>query len=449
MGDKAEELKRNGKPTVSAQLGDGTLIELLYRPEEHRTALALYSAGRWTVQHHIDTDDNCRLVPFSPENNLITNKVVLLPSEPRIYGSEVTLLADVQSFVHRYVDLSPTFEKVAVYYILLSWLYDAFNELPYLRFQGDFGSGKTRALLVIGALCYKPFFASGASTVSPLFHTLDAFRGTLIFDEADFRFSDERAEIVKILNNGNVRGLPVLRTMINQQREFNPRAFQVFGPKIVATRGSYEDKGLESRFITEEMGARRLRPDVPINLPPTFKEEARALRSKLLLYRFHRRATVKLDESLADPALEPRLNQILLPLLSVVSDTNLRAALKEAARESQASLVAERGMSVEAQVLEVLAEMMQHAEGAGVPVGAVSAALNERHGQEYDRPITDRWVGAIVRKRLNLRAYKSHGVYVIPSAQRLDVEQLCLRYGIELPAGAPPLGDVGTLGTLP
>jgi hypothetical protein len=36
-------------------------------------------------------------------------------------------------------------------------------------------------------------------------HTLDAFRGTLIFDEADFRFSDERSEIVKILNNGNVR----------------------------------------------------------------------------------------------------------------------------------------------------------------------------------------------------------------------------------------------------
>src|SRR4029077_1692478 len=75
-----------------------------------------------------------------------------------------------------------------------------------------------------------------------------------------------KAEIVKILNNGNVRGLPVLRTMMNRQREFNPQAFHVFGPKIVATRGSYEDKALESRFITEEMGARQLRTDIPINL---------------------------------------------------------------------------------------------------------------------------------------------------------------------------------------
>jgi hypothetical protein len=150
---------------------------------------------------------------------------------------------------------------VATYYVILTWLYDAFNELPYLRFRGDYGIGKTRALLILGSLCYKGFFASGASTVSPIFHTLDAFRGTLIFDEADFRFSDEKAEIVKILNNGNVQGLPVLRTMMNRQREFNPQAFHVFGPKIVATRGSYDDKGLESRFLTQEMGSRKLRHD--------------------------------------------------------------------------------------------------------------------------------------------------------------------------------------------
>jgi len=222
-----------------------------------------------------------------------------------------------------------------------------------LRLRGDYGSGKTRALLTIGSLCYKGFFASGASTVSPLFHTLDAFRGTLLFDEADFRFSDERAEIVKILNNGNVRGLPVLRTMMNRQREFNPRAFQVFGPKIVATRGSYDDKALESRFITEEMGTRQLRTDIPINLPDAFKDEARELRNKLLLYRFHRRHDVKLDESLVDARLEPRLNQILLPLLSVVADAGLRADLRSMALNTQMGLIAERGLLVEAQVLEI------------------------------------------------------------------------------------------------
>lgn len=49
-------------------------------------------------------------------------------------------------------------------YVLMSSVYDAFNDAPYLRLRGDFGTGKTRSLLAIGSLCYKPFFASGAST---------------------------------------------------------------------------------------------------------------------------------------------------------------------------------------------------------------------------------------------------------------------------------------------
>src|SRR5207249_9066280 len=65
-----------------------------------------------------------RWVPYSPHNNLIKNEVVLLPSEPEEYGSEDELLAAIQDFIHRYVDVSPLFEKTASYYVLLSWVYD-------------------------------------------------------------------------------------------------------------------------------------------------------------------------------------------------------------------------------------------------------------------------------------------------------------------------------------
>jgi hypothetical protein len=51
-----------------------------------------------------------------------------------------------------------------------------------------------------------------------------------VFGEANFRFSDEKAELVRILNNGNVRGMPILLMIMNRQKEFNPQAFQVFGP---------------------------------------------------------------------------------------------------------------------------------------------------------------------------------------------------------------------------
>jgi hypothetical protein len=208
---------------------DGTLVELVYDPDRHKTSFVISRDGQWRFAPSFDNGENRRIVPFSADNNLIKTGALLLASRPEEYRTERELIEEIQAYIHRYVDLSPAFERLASYYVLLSWVYDAFNEIPYLRVRGDYGTGKTRFLLVIGALCYKGFFASGASTISPIFHTLDAFRGILVIDEADFRFSDEKAEVVKILNNGNVRGVPVLRTMISASKEYNPRAFHVFG----------------------------------------------------------------------------------------------------------------------------------------------------------------------------------------------------------------------------
>jgi hypothetical protein len=454
-----DQQKREGTPTVSRNLPDGTLIELIYDPETRKTAFAVWKGDRWTVKQSIATGSE-RLVPFSPRNNLIANEAVVLPSEPIEYGSEQELIAEIRDFIHRYAEVSPSFEDVATFYVVLTWLYDAFNEVPYLRLRGDFGTGKTRTLLTIGSLCHKAFFASGASSISPIFHTLDAFRGTLVFDEADFRFSDERAELVKILNNGNVRGVPVLRTIMNRQREFNPQAFHVFGPKIVATRGSYEDKGLESRFITEDMGSQRLRADIPINLPASFRQEARQIRNKLLLYRFHRRAATKIDETLIDPTLEPRLNQILVPLLSVIRDPQVVGEMRSVAQKTQARLIAERGLTIEARVLELLVELLGNPSRSAVPVAELTALFAKRHGSESDRPVTNRWIGGVVRGRLGLVTYKRHGNYVVVAdCAKLDL--LCAKFGIDASATAgsaqPTLfdevepreeGDRGALGTL-
>ena len=276
---------RRTTATAGAVIGDGNLVELIYDPRARRTFLVVWRNRACDTVASLELPTGEQLAPYPPGNNLIKNEVILLPSGPEEYGSEAELVAEIQAYIHRYVDLSPQFERIASYYVPFSWLYDAFNELPYLRVRGDYGSGKTRFLLVVGSLCYKPVFTTGASTISPFFHILDAFRGTLIIDEADFRWSDDKAEIVKILNNGNNSGPPVLRSEVSRTGEFSPRAFQVYGPKLVATRGLYEDRALESRFITEETGSRGLRRDIPINLPAAYKEEALHLRNKLLLYR--------------------------------------------------------------------------------------------------------------------------------------------------------------------
>jgi hypothetical protein len=436
-GTANERQRSRSIPTVSAVLPSGALVEMVYDPAERRSAFAVWQDGAWRIEPHILLDPARRLVPYSPHNNLIQNEVVLLPSSPAEYESEERLIHEVQAFIHRYADLSPIFEQAASYYVLLSWIYDQFSELPYLRFRGDPGTGKTRCLLIIGSVSYKPIFASGASTVSPLFRILDAVRGTLIIDEGDFRVSDERAEVVKILNNGNARGFPVLRSEVSAQREFNPRAYAVFGPKLVATRGAFEDRALESRFLTEEMGQARLREDVPISLPQSYKEEALALRNKLLLFRFHRRSIPAMAENLVDRTIEPRLNQIFVPLLSIIRDAGARAELRELAQRYNRELVSERGFDAEAHVLEIVRDMLTRDAAATLSVKEITSWFIERHELDYERKITTKWIGSLIRRRLGLRTHKSHGVYVIPRSEEPKLGRLYEKYGVEPKAVTP------------
>ncbi len=286
---------------------------MILRRQEGATALIMCRNGE-TTEHKSVTVDGQEYVPYSPANNLLTHRVIVLPSDVAEYGTEAELLTGVRTFIHKYVDLSPDFEEIAAHYVLMTWGYDLFNEVPYLRVRGEYGSGKSRFLLTVGSLCLKPIFASGASTVSPIFRLIDQIGGTLVVDEADFWASDERAEIVKILNNGNARGFPVLRSEVTPQKEFNPRAFNIFGPKLVATRHPFEDAALESRCLTEVLRrSRPLRPEIPISLPRSFEDEAEQLRNKLLQYRFRRFAT-PLEPLMNDEAgLDPRRAQILAP----------------------------------------------------------------------------------------------------------------------------------------
>ena len=415
-------------PTISTVFEDGAMLELLYDPKSQTTRFAYWKDGacQFTNEHKVN---DTVLVPYSAHNYLIKNEIVLLPTLPEEYGSELDLLQSVKAFIHKYVAVSPLYEDIASYYVLFSWVYDAFNELPYLRVRGDPGCGKTRFLLTAGSLCYKPIFASGASSVSPLFRLLESFRGTLIIDESDFRFSDEKAELVKILNNGNVRGFPVLRSESNGKGEFNPEAYQVFGPKILASRGDFQDLALESRFLSEEMGSGELRTDIPINLPAAHKGEAQALRNKLLMFRFRNRNKPRNLEEMTDASLEPRLNQIFNPLFSIIEAPAARDRLRAIIAQAQKDIVQERSLKVEGQVLEVIQELMVLNE-VKLSIREITARFKDIHGDEYDCKISPKWIGNVIRKKLHIKTEKSHGTFKISDSEFPKLDGLFKRYGL-------------------
>lgn len=436
-----EKKRQKKKSVVSAVLDDGALVEAIYREDVHKTSFLVWRDGVCDEVQSLEVPFLGTLVPYSPSNNLIAHRVLLLPSGASEYGTDQELVATVRRFINRFADLSEGFEEVASHFVLMTWVYDTFNEVPYLRLKGDFGTGKSRCLQTIGSLCYKPMFASGASTTSPLFRIIDAFRGTLVIDESDFWLSDERAEIIKILNNGNAVGFPVLRSEATPSKEFNPTAFNVFGPKIIATRRAFSDDALESRCITEALSGLPPRRDIPLTLPPTFAQEATAIRNQLLMYRFRRHGEVGPSASERDPGVEARVAQVVAPLLAVAQDERTEERLRAIARGSSSAMAAQRSATVEAQLLDIMLDMRR--DGISLQVKEIASRFNQRFAADYPNPVTPRWVGAQLRGRLSIVPVKRHGTFVVPEAQEARLWTLCQRYGLrDVKGGHGDVGDV-------
>jgi len=435
MNKKFEKIKKEAKgekenkfrEVASEILLDGTIIEMVFDSQNSKTSLATYKDGKIEYKNFINADKFI-LKPHSAEKDLLKSKVVLFPSEAKEYGSQKELVRAIQKFIHKYLSISEFFEKITSYYVLFSWIYDDFNELPYLRGLGDYGTGKSRLLQVIGSICYRPIFANGATTVSPIFRILNDFKGTLILDEADFKFSDTTAEIVKILNNGFMKGMPVLRSESNARRSFDVKAYNVFSPKIIATRMLYKDTALESRMLTEDMNLHFPRKDIPFNIPDSFWNEALEIRNKLLMFRFRNKGKCKLNSSLENREIEPRLNQIAIPLMSIIDDQTLISEIQEQIKEYNEKIKTDRTLGYSYQILDAICELLDE-NYVKITVRQVAERFNKDLG--FSEQLTPKKMGYLIRKNLDLKTERTRDGYVVSESNRGKIEILRKRYGIK------------------
>ena len=135
----------------------------------------------------------------------------------------------------------------------------------------------------------------------------------------------------------------------------------------------------------EETGSQRLRDDIPLNLTAEYQRAALAIRNKLLMFRFRNFGRRAVDASLVDRSIEPRLSQIFVPLMSVIEDAEARKALRDVAREYHKELVADRGMDLEAQVLEVIQDLRESPYANGISIKEITERVGERYGDDFER----------------------------------------------------------------
>lgn len=409
-------------PTVAV---GGVLAELVYRPgEPSPIQFCVYREG---VVEFADRLKIGKTTFIPPMSKLVELGTILVPSGAEDYGSDHDLFIDIRSFLstYLYIDNAP-FRNILSYYVLLSWVYDCFRVVPYIRARGDYGSGKTRLLEAMGVLVYRGIFAGGATTPSPLFRILEMYHGSLVLDEADFEVSEAYSEIIKILNQGYQKNFSVLRSEKTDDG-FDVRAYNTFGPKIIATRMEFKDKALESRCLSHVMGPVLLPEHINLVLDDEFYDKARSIRNKLLMWRFKNYGSIKLDPSLRFPHFEPRMNQIVQPLLSCTQDQRMRDEILTVVEHYQARMIEERRDSKVGQIAVAIAKLYWKNRGAEfLLLKNIVEQVNVDNETKYD----SKSLADTIRGTLNISVKNRGGVtkvFVRPS----DIERLYHGYTLQ------------------
>lgn len=415
----------NERPVPGFVLSDGTVGEMVVAGDDRY--FQVISGGMVKKHYRYQT----KRFTFVPTDDSLVGEVVHFASGVSPYESQSLLFKEIQAFIHHYIELPSDFEEIAALYVLLSWVYEFAPSIPYLRVLGDWGSGKTRFLQVVGSVCFRPMFVSGATTPSPVFRILERFKGTLVLDEADFKDSSAWVEMVKVLNNGYRPGFPVLRTD-KENGGFYPRSFQVFGPKLIATRFLFKDEALESRCLTAEMMP-LTRSDIPRLLPSSFESEVGKLRAKLLTFRLMNLFKLKgksFGNELLEPNLQPRLQEILIPLKAMLNgDRSMVETLAGFVHRQQASLLSRRRESQVGRVLEAIIELRQENRELSSKNIAKKANAYDEDGPAI-APESVGWM----TKRLGLEKNRlAHCGRRIIEWHDERMAQLSAQYGIERP----------------
>lgn len=402
------------------------LFESVYDRENKKAAFATSLNLNTDIVASISTKENETIIPaLGSANSLLDKEFVKLASDIGESLETCVLLEQIRDYLHKYVDLDDDFEVVASHYVLMTWMFDRFDSIPYLRVIGDFGSGKSRFLSVIGSACYRPFFAGNTSTAS-IYRILDEAPYTIVIDEADIYKSDLRSETVKILNIGYQKNASVLRT--EQTKDgYTPKAFSAFGPKILATREFFHDAALESRCLTGFMQKVKIRDDISHSLGDDFERDSDQLRNNLLRWRLDNFFCYAMEiKNRNAEHLSPRGRQLLHPLL-VFSNEKYSSVLHSYFKNRDTQIQALRTEYYEYPIIVALASALEDEEE--IAIGELANRVNE--SPDFDEIISARRMGQIARNKLCLHITKKSQANVINlKRNKSAIEFLCDRYGV-------------------
>jgi hypothetical protein len=447
---------------------DGWLVEYMFDPEGDSSSLAWRNPSG-EIGEGRTVEIKGTVYEAFPPTDTFRNGGVLFPSKLGELKSTRELVAIVELFIKRAYLLNRDLDaKIMAYYALLTWLYDCFNTIPYLRAMGEAGAGKSELMRRVGLVCYRLMVANGAGTAASLFRSVERYRGTVFIDEADLQKSDASNDIVKFLNLGAMKHNPIWRleeVIIDGKKDFQERMYTTFCPKLIAMRRDFWDDAVGSRSLTFKIQPREtfelLKYKIPLEVNNDMRARALALRNLLLRWRLEQwQSEIPVDPTYYDIDISSRLNQVTGPLMAVAKDDpELQKEMRQFLREYYAEMVQLKSMTINARVIEAIWQIhkfpdLHHdfislsADGQEqMTVGSITLIANQiidqmnlrdpddddsKSSKKKKDELSPQKIGHLIREDLQLQVSgrTRNGYYVVWEEDRMTA--LAKRYGLSL-----------------
>lgn len=165
------------------------------------------------------------------------------------------LLNDIRAVFRRYVVASDAALVVCALFVIHTYAFDLGDVSPILFITGPTKRcGKSRLLSVLARLVNRPLTASSASAAG-IYRTIELHRPTLLIDEVDsFMRGDE--QLRGLVNSGHTRDAAYHLGCVAAGRDFEPRRWSTWTPKILSGIGRLADT-IEDRAFIVRMRRRR------------------------------------------------------------------------------------------------------------------------------------------------------------------------------------------------
>lgn len=142
--NKVKKNKDEDQPIVYKSFisNENYIYEQCYDPEKNKSYYVKWDKKK--RKYILISEDIIDGITHQPINaDELVKGAVLLPNFPEEYNSNDELDQAIVDHIHNWLDVSPEYEKMAMYNIKLSWVYERFNTLNYTRALGDTGTGKS------------------------------------------------------------------------------------------------------------------------------------------------------------------------------------------------------------------------------------------------------------------------------------------------------------------